>query len=229
MVVQPGGNAPLALARIITDLSSAGKRTLRLVKQDNPLSFCNPDSPQSDFANLTRLELDAISFETIRRLADVFPSLTCRVVLRCKFEELDPALSSPPPNPAPPLPSKFEIWVHSDTLHPLSPWSTPVNGRLPAVVRAAPHLSALTLPLNLGIGRAPAQIAATRAQIYEFLKQFVRTKVLIQFHNKPPNADEIMYSAFKPLDEFDGEGYFSDLVAGKVDDPELRDFRVVVV
>ena len=97
-----------------------------------------------------------------------------------------------------------------------------------ALISVAPNLSALTLPLNLGIGSD--EIAEARAHIYEFLKQFVKTKIPIHFHNEPRDMDEhIPDPDFKTLDEFDGEGYFSDLVEGKVDDPELRNFRVMVV
>lgn len=147
------------------------------------------------------------------------------------FDDLDPALASHPLRSALPLPPKFEIWVHSDAL-PGSPRhsSTHVEEYLQALIAVAPNLSVLTLPLNLGIGRKSGRLAQARARIYEFLKQFGRTKIPIHFHNEPRDTDEYFLDPdFERLDEFDGEGYFSDLVAGKVDDPELRDFRVVVV
>lgn len=227
--IRLGGHVPLAPIRMITDLSSASERSLRLLEHCDSLSFRHPEVPPA-FANLTLLELDSMSFETFRELEDVFPSLTCRTVLKCEFDELDQALRSDYPVSGLPLPPKFEIWVQPHAL-PGSLWypSTDVEQHLQALIWVAPHLSALTLPLNLGIGRDSDEIAAARAHIYEFLKQFVRTKIPIQFHNEPPDMDDILYPDFARLDEFDGEGYFSDLVAGKVVDPELRDFRVVVV
>ncbi|KWU44785.1 hypothetical protein RHOSPDRAFT_33602 [Rhodotorula sp. JG-1b] len=125
----------------------------------------------------------------------------------------------------------FEIWVQSDEI-PRSPRqsSTHVEGCLQAIFRVAPHLSVLTLPLNLGLGRSSDEIAQARAHLYAFLEQFARTSITINFHNEPPDSDVIsLHPYFKTLDDFDGEGYFSDLVEGNVDDPELRNFQVVIV
>mgnify|MGYP007076139584 FL=1 len=228
LVVQPGKDVHLAPIRIITELSSASKRSLRLLEQDRHFRFDDADSPPPDFANLTLFELDGMSFETMRGFG-VFPSLTCRVVLRCDFDDLEQTLALHYPDSARSFPSKFQIWVHSDappgfTRHS----STQVEGHLQALISVAPNLSALTLPLNLGIGSD--EIAEARAHIYEFLKTFGKTKTPIHLHNEPRDMDEhIPDPDFKTLDEFDGEGYFSDLVEGKVDDPELRNFRVMVV
>ena len=231
LMIEPGKDAPNAAMRIITELSSASTRSLRLFEQYNPGSLSNPNSPGPNFNNLTRLELDAINFRTIRNLEDVFPSLTCRVVLRCGFNILAPALASHPHDSTLPLHANLEIWVLSDS-PPVSPQdlSTPVGNHLQALVSVAPNLSALTLPLNLGIGRNLEDIVRVRKLIYAFLKQFVRTTVPVQFHRGSRNEHGSLFRPeFQSLDEFDGDGYFSDLVAGKVDDPEFRDFRVVVV
>lgn len=231
LVVQPEKDAPLAPIRIITELSSASTRSLRLLEQYNPGSLGNVESPQPDFNNLTRLELDAISFRTIRSLEVVFPSLMCGVVLRCGFNLLAPALASHPPASALPLPANLEIWVLSDS-PPVSPQdlSTLVGKHLQALISVAPNLSAMTLPLNLGIGRSLEDIVRVRKLIYAFLKQFAKTTTPIRFHNESWNEyGSRLRPAFKRLDEFDSEGYFSDLVEGSVDDPELRNFRVVVV
>lgn len=234
LVVQPGEDAPLAPIRIITELSSTSTRSLRLLEQYNPGSLGDADSPRPAFNNLTRLELDAISFRTIRNLEDVSPSLTCRVVLRCGFNILAPALASHPPASALPLPANLEIWVLSDA-PPVSPQelSTPVEKHLQALISVASNLSALTLPLKLdiGLGRNLENVVRVRKLIYAFLKQFVRTTIQIRFHNESwyEYGSLLRPDFIKRLDEFDGEGYFSDLVEGKVDDPELRGFRVVVV
>ena len=143
LVVQPGKDVHLAPIRIITELSSASTRSLRLFEQYNPGSLSNPNSPGPNFNNLTRLELDAINFRTIRNLEDVFPSLTCRVVLRCGFNILAPALASHPHDSTLPLHANLEIWVLSDS-PPVSPQdlSTPVGNHLQALVSVAPNLSA---------------------------------------------------------------------------------------
>lgn len=231
-VIPPGGDLLNAgPIQIITELSSARERTLRLLHCYATTSFTNLTIRPPVFANLTLLELDADSFKTIRRINGASTSLLCRVVLECKLGEIAPALASHPPASAlPALPSKFEVWVHSDA-RPGSPphSSTHVKEDLEALISVAPKLSALTLPLNFGIGRNPEDLVQMRTPIYAVLKEFVRTAVPIRFHNESWYADDSLHREFRRLDESDGEGYFSDLVAGKVDDPELRNFQVVVV
>lgn len=225
------GDVPLAPTRIITDLSSASQRTLRLLGQTHPIFFRNPDSPLPDFANITLLELDGISFQVMRELGDAFVSLTCRTVLKCDFNDLDPALVPyDRASSALPLPADFEIWVRSDALPGSSRQSsTRVERHLQALISVALSLSALTLPLNLGIGRSSEDILRVRTPIYALLKRFSKDAVPVRFHQEPWHEHGLLQLYFRRLDEFDGEGYFSDLVAGKVVDPELRDFRVVVV
>ena len=58
LMIEPGKDAPNAAMRIITELSSASTRSLRLFEQYNPGSLSNPNSPGPNFNNLTRLELD---------------------------------------------------------------------------------------------------------------------------------------------------------------------------
>ena len=231
-VISPGGDLlDVAPIRIITELPSARERALRLLRCYGTTPSNNLTIRRPVFANLTLLELDAYSFRTIRRIDGVFPSLTCRVALRCTLEELEWALApSHPSSSVLPLTSKFEIWVHSDG-RPGSPLysSTDVEEYLEALISVAPNLSALTLPLNFGIGRNPEDLVQMRTPIYAFLKEFVRTAVPIRFHNGSWYADDSLHPDFRRLDETDGKGYFSDLVAGKVDDLELRNFRVVVV
>ena len=232
MVISPGGDLlDVAPVRIITELPSAKERTLRLLRYHATSPSISLNIRRPDFANLTLLELDANSFQTIGRIDRVFASLLGRVVLICKLDEVAPAMASHPPASALPLPPKIEIWVQSDEI-PRSPRQslTHVEGCLQAIFRVAPHLSVLTLPLNLGLGRSSDEIAQARAHLYAFLKQFARTSITINFHNEPPDSDVIsLHPYFKTLDDFDGEGYFSDLVEGNVDDPELRNFQVVIV
>lgn len=220
----------VAPIRIITELSSARERTLHLLRYYGTSPSTNLNIRRPDFANLTLLELDANSFKTCRRIDGVFTSLLCRVVLRCMLDEVAPAMASHPAASALPLPLKFEIWVQSEE-YPRSPRqsSTHVEGCLQAIFRVAPHLSVLTLPLNLGLGRSSDEMTQARAHLYALFKQFARTSITINFHNKPPSDIITRHPYFKTLDVFDGEGYFSGLVEGKVDDPDLRDFRVVVV
>lgn len=79
--IRLGGHVPLAPIRMITDLSSASERSLRLLEHCDSLSFRHPEVPPA-FANLTLLELDSMSFISRARRRISVPDVPNRTQMR---------------------------------------------------------------------------------------------------------------------------------------------------
>lgn len=244
LVVDSDRRAAPAAARPIAPRPEQSRQERVIRVEEHSFSFVYPSgfvrsfSPHRAFESASRIELDAPSYFAAMEAYDTTAilSLNALVVLKCALDHVSTAI-----HPDNPLPPRLAVWIESDfRLHRAHKYHQDVFVDPPAwleeiqpicvtLFQLAAGLESLTLPLNLGIHLDVDDIEACREPLYALLKHYQASDIPVRFHNQPTTRGHSFDSAFTTLAECDAGGCFSDLVAGTVDDPELKKFRVVVV
>lgn len=230
-----GQDVPIMPDAIITRHSTASKTTLRLVDQDFSLwlkegvdeQYCLDALRGANVIDLDEPSLDSIHTDFPAHHLPAYPN----VVFRVAAHNLAPRLGYGPLNA---LAVNLHVWI-------TNPWHTRSCG-LPCLKHASQalcnkindrsyHGIRLSLPTGLGSTSYQRLLNADLPVVYELLKQLQRCNIPITFYG--PRADDLLYGSAHGTPDWLGlediEGYFTELLQGRCSDPELRDFKVVMV
>ncbi len=231
-----GQDVPIMPDAIITRHSTALKKTLRLV--DHDLQDWIEDGVDAQFcldalSRVDSVDVDVASFaNTALALSLRSSSAMPCFVLKARPHDVFALLQDGFPLW---FPANLHVWI-------TNPWLTldcalvcfqRTMRALCSMTTSTPHLK-LQLSLPTGFGRTVAQrdLTAKRLSVYEVLKELRRCSIPISFYDEPRADDSLPDSTHVKLEWLgleDKEGYFTELLEGRCSDPELRDFKVVMV
>lgn len=228
-----GQDVPIMPDAIITRHSTVSKKTLRLLDQD---SLWHEDGADEQYcldalSCVDVVELDAMSFSSILDFSSRISSTTPCFVLTAHAHDIFDLLQI---HSADRFPVNLQVWVAHPRLVPECVWSC-----FQRTVTALCNLAIitrrcdlrLTLPVTLGCTRAMSEMKSTRAPVYAVIKHLQHSHIALSFYQHP-TCDLVTESTLDELEWLgleDNEGYFTELLEGRCSDPELRDFKIVMV
>lgn len=227
-----GQDIPIMPDAIITRHSKASKRTLRLVDHDLWLEddideqYC-----LGALSGVDVVELDATSFSCLLESSSRISSTTPCFVLTAHVHDILDLLQI---HSADRFPAKLQVRVAHPRIAPDCVWSCfqrTVTALCNLAVIARRCDLRLTLPVTLGCARAMSEMKSTRAPVYAVIKHLQCSHIALSFYQHP-TCDLVTESTLDELEWLgleDNEGYFTELLGGRCSDPELRDFKVVMV